>query len=239
MKASLKKKIAREWLIIIFSIIVGFPLLILILSIVSSVINPTDKWRETYLAAWWNRVSQGELATIMNKDFENASVGLREEIKEAIANFRDNYEKSKRFIQLSFFEKYQWRNKYFTEISRERGLYLSSEKKLAEQIFQTLNMVYDIDYIKSANKWVEPSEGEDLNASRLGWAKMISSLEPELSRGTKLEKAKFTLKRRWNDLWRGVGEGLQESLGSVMLFALIPYFFSILLRSIVWAVKNK
>jgi hypothetical protein len=142
-------------------------------------------------------------------------------------------------VQLSFLEKYQLRRKYFDNIYQDNQLIFIAEKELAGLTFHKVNMEGDISYIKSQNKWVEPSEGEDLKGSRLRWANMILSFERESLKSTKLEKIAFSIKFRWKDLWSLMGEGLRDSFGSLVLIALIPYFLSILLRSIVWAIKNR
>jgi hypothetical protein len=211
MKTSLRKRIAKEWLILLVSILVGFPLLVLVFTFIATFSNPANKWKEMYSTAWWNRISQKDIEVFKTPEWEHVPATLDQNHEKAIQAFENNYEKSSRFEELSFFDKYQIRRKYIEGLYSE-GLHYIAEKELAELAFHKINMEADIAYLRKANKWVEPVEGENLNGSRLRF--------------------------KWKELWKILGEGLSESRGILALIILIPYILSILVRSVVWAIKN-
>lgn len=237
MKTNLKKKrIAKEWIILLISIVVGFPLFVLILSLVATFNNPTSKWKVVYSNAWWNRISQKDIEVFKIPEWNGRPAYLDSSHARAIKSFEDSYEKSKRFQELSFFDKYQVRRKYIDGLYD--GLYYIAERELAELTFHKINMEADIAYLKRAKLWIDPPDEEDLNGSRIRWAQMILNSEPALRADTKWERFKLGFKMKWRDMLRLLVEALEESTWIVALIVLAPYLLSILVRSVIWALRN-
>lgn len=236
MKANIKKRIAKEWIILLISVIAGFPLLVLVFSLVATLNNPTSKWKVVYSNAWWNRISQKDIELFKIPEWDGIPAILDESHERAIRRFENDYEKAQGFKKLSFFEKYQVRRRFFDSLYD--GMYFIAERELAELTFHKINMEADIDFLKGASIWVDPPEVEDLNQSRVRWAQMILKAEPGLKQDTKWERFKLGFKMQWRDIWGALGEGLEESDWRLAIIVLAPYLLSILLRSVVWAIRN-
>ena len=153
-----KRIFAREWLYLLIFFCIGIVVFPPVLSVVSSIVGPTNKFNYAKSFAWWNKYSQAEL-----EDHQNAY--LEDDAKKNIQKWNHEVERHINFLNKPLSEKNRFRVKYFNEEVKPKLFYIPKIEN-GEKNFSKIVMENDILWMKKNEKWIEPIDPETYNQSR-------------------------------------------------------------------------
>lgn len=225
-----KRIFAREWLYLLIFFCIGIVVFPPVLSVVPSLVRPTNKFNYAKSLAWWNKYSQAEL-----EDYQNFYP--KDDIKKNIQIWNNEVEQHMNFLNKPLSEKNRLRMKYFNEEVRSKSIFIPDIEN-AEKNFNKMVMENDILWMKKNEKWIEPINQETSNQSRARWEEMWLSSEPEILKTNSLKNFSFSFVKNYKEMYSIIYEGINDSPLQALIFFLIPYFIFQVIRSIRWAVRQ-